>query len=167
MIVRSSHTALWWLFQKWQECCMAPWFCQQKKPTFTLATFAILPFEQTKLWKAQCFGGCLSSHCLEDLSQDLGPQQRGERRLLPAHQQRDGGNLIGSPVYTQLCVWWIEISLSNQSNLWYFFVYINKTVQKIAKLSFNIYVWFHLNLHRILKSGITLPYWSLFHLIWV
>ena len=113
------------------------------------------------------FWGYVSSLCLEDLSQDLGPQQREERRLLPAHQQRDGGNLLGSPVYNQLCVWWIEISLSNQSNLWYFSVYINKTVQKITILSFNIYIWFYLNLHRILKTGITLPYWSLFHSIWV
>ena len=34
--------------------------------------------------------------------------------LFPPHQQRDGGNLLGSPVYTQLCVWWREISLSKQ-----------------------------------------------------
>ena len=64
-------------------------------------------------------------------------------------------------LHPALCV--VE-KLVYQSNLWYISVYINKTVQKITILSFNICIWFYLNLHRILKNGITLPYWSLFSL---
>ena len=121
-VCQKSHTALWWLFSEMAAVLHGSMIFSAKEVNIYTCHIRDLIVRANQTLSGLVFWGCVSSLCLEDLSQDLGAQQRGERRLLPPHQQRDGGNLLGSPVYTQLCVWWREISLSKQFMI-HFYLY--------------------------------------------